>query len=155
VLSQVFPGQFDDTYRGSRLAIWLFVPIVLVNLIIGTNTMLNTRELLQAEGIPLAGYDAEPARMIVKGFKSWGVGHVLLFSLGLVAILRYRAMVPLMYLVFTLENLGRKLVQSSNPFQVLTRSGEPSIGALINLTLLVALVLGFALSLGARRERAA
>lgn len=61
-------------------------------------------------------------------------------------------MIPLMYLVFTLENLGRKVVQSSNPFQVLTKSGEPSIGAFINLTLLAALVLGFVLSLVGRRE---
>jgi hypothetical protein len=154
VLSRVFPRQFDNEYGGSRLAIGLFVPLVLVNLIIGTNTMLNTQALLQAEGIPLASYDAEPVRVIVKGFKSWGLGHVLLFSLGLLALLRYRAMIPLMYLVFVLENLLRKVVQSSNPFQVVTRSGEPSIGALINLTLLVLLVLGLALSLAGRKDRA-
>lgn len=154
MLSRIFPRQFDNTYRGYRVAIWLFVPIVLVNLIIGANTMLNTRELLQAEGIPLASYDDAPVRVILKGFKSWGLGHVLLYSLGLLALLRYRAMVPLMYLVFTLENLGRKVVQSSNPFQVMTKSGELSIGAMINLTLLATLVVGFALSLGGRRDRA-
>ena len=152
-MSRVFPRQFDGVYLGSRLALWLLVPIVVINLIIGANTMLNTRELLQGDGIPLASYDAAPVRVILKGFKSWGLGHVLLFSLGLLALLRYRAMIPLMYLVFILENVGRKVVQSSNPFQVTTKSGEPSVGALINLALLAVLVFGFALSLVRRRDR--
>jgi hypothetical protein len=153
MLSRIFPRQIDNTYRGYRIAIWLFVPIVLVNMIMGANTMIHTRDVIQgADRIPLDSYAATPARIIVSCFKSWALGHFLIASLGLLALLRYRAMLPLMYLVFTLENGGRKALQLSNPLRVMTRTGEPMIGAMINLALLVALLVGFALSLAGRRE---
>jgi hypothetical protein len=39
MLSRILPRQFDNAYRGYRLALWLFVPIVLINMIMGLNTM--------------------------------------------------------------------------------------------------------------------
>ena len=152
--TRILPRQFDQSDRGSRLAIWLFVPIVLVNLIMGLNTMIATREVLQgADGIPLDSYAASAARIIVNSAKSWGLGHFLIASLGLLALVRYRSMIPLIYLVLLLENAGRKALHLTNPLQLTTKSGEPSIGAMVNLALLVALLVGFALSLGGRRER--
>jgi hypothetical protein len=154
MLSRIFPKQIDNAYRGYRLAIWLFVPIVLVNMIMGANTMINTRDVIQgADRIPLDSYGAAAARIIVNCFKSWGLGHFLMASLGLLALVRYRTMVPLMYLVFTLENGVRKALQHSNPFHITTSSGEPMIGARINLALLTALLIGFVLSLGGRGGR--
>ena len=154
MLSRIFPRQIDNTYRGHRIAIWLFVPIVLVNMIMGANTMWHTQDVIQgADGIPLASYAAAPARIIVSCFKSWALGHFLMASLGLLAWVRYRTMLPLMYLVFTLENAGRKALQLSNPLRIMTRTGEPRIGAIINLALLVALLIGLAFSLSGRRER--
>src|SRR5216110_611809 len=121
MLSRIFPKQIDNTYRGYRLAIWLFVPIVLVNMIMGANTMINTRDVIQgADRIPLNSYGATPARIIVKSFKAWGLGHFLMASLGCLALLRYRTMVPLMYLVFTLENAARKALHLSNPLHITT-----------------------------------
>jgi hypothetical protein len=154
MLSRIFPKQIDNTYRGSRLAIWIFVPIVLVNMIMGANTMINTREVIQgADGIPLDSFGPAAAKIIVACFKSWGLGHLLMASLGLLALMRYRGMVPFLYLVFTLENGGRKALQLANPLRIFTSSGEPAIGAMINLALLTALLVGFALSLGGKRER--
>jgi hypothetical protein len=155
MMSRILPKQIDNAYRGYRLAIWLFVPIVLVNMIMGANTMIHTRDVIQgADRIPLDSYGATPARIIVNCFKSWGLGHFLLASLGCLALLRYRAMVPLMYLVLTLENGARKALQHSNPLHITTSSGAPMIGARINLALLTALLIGLVLSLVGRRERA-
>jgi len=153
VLNRIFPMPIDNDYRGSRLAIGIFVPIVLVNVVMGANTMINTRDVIQgADGIPVDSFDPAAARIIVASFKSWGLGHLLLASLGLLALTRYRAMLPFLYLLFTLENVGRKALQHSNPLRLFTSSGEPAIGAMINLALLAALLVGFALSLGERRE---
>src|SRR5258706_660757 len=116
MLSRILPKQIDNTYRGYRLAIWLLVPIVLVNMIMGANTMINTRDVIQgADRIPLDAYGVTPARIIVNCFKSWGLGHFLMASFGLLALVRYRAMVPLMYLVFTLENGARKASSLPTP----------------------------------------
>ena len=152
--SRIVPKQIDNNYSGYRLAIWLLVPIVIVNMIMGANTMINTRDVIQgADRIPLDSYAAAPARIIVNCFKSWALGHLLIYSLGLLALLRYRAMLPLMYLVYTLENGGRKALQHTNPLHIMTKSGEPMIGAMINLALLTALLIGFAFSLGGKGER--
>jgi hypothetical protein len=154
MLSRIFPRQIDNAHRGSRVAVWIFVPIVLVNMVMGANTMIHTRDVIQgADGIPLDSFGPAAARIIVASFKSWGLGHLLLASLGLLALIRYRAMLPFLYLVFILENGGRKALQHSNPLRLFTSSGEPAIGAMINLALLTALLVGFALSLGGRRER--
>ena len=56
-----------------------------------------------------------PALLQEAGRDSWALGHFLMASLGLLPLLRYRTMVPLMYLVFTLENVGRKVLQLSPP----------------------------------------
>ena len=32
MLNRVFPQRFDNNYRGHKLALWLFIPIVLMNL---------------------------------------------------------------------------------------------------------------------------
>src|SRR5262245_7643239 len=143
----------DNVHRGSRIAIWLLVPIVIVNMIMGANTMIHTRDVIQgADNIPLGTYAATPARIIVNCFKSWALGHFLMASLGLLALVRYRAMIPLMYVVYTLENLARKALQRSNPLHITTKSGEPSIGAIINLALLVTLLVGLAFSLSGRPQ---
>ena len=148
MLSRIFPKQIDNTYGGHGLAIWLFVPILFVKMVMGANTMINTRDVIQgADQIPLDSYGAAASAIIVACFKSWGLGLFLMASLGLLALVRYRAMVPLMYLVLTLENGGRRALQFGNPFHITTSSGKPSIGTMINLALMAALLIGFALSL--------
>jgi len=153
MLSRIFPKQIDNTYRGYWLGIWLLIPIVFVKMVMGANTMINTRSVIQgADRIPLDSYGAAAAAIIVLCFKSWGLGLFLMASLGLLALVRYRAMVPLMYLVLTLENGGRRALQYGNPFHIATSSGTPSIGTMINLGLLAALLVGFVLSLWWRNE---
>ena len=45
MLGRLFPKQMDNTYRGHWLGMWLFVPIVLLELVIGTNSIINTRSV--------------------------------------------------------------------------------------------------------------
>src|SRR5262245_4215616 len=150
MLKRIFPRQIDNTYRGYRVALWLFVPIVFVKMVMGANTMINTRDVIQgADAIPLDSYGATAARIIIQCFKSWGLCLLLMASLGLLALIRYRAMVPLIYLLLMLENGGRKALQLANPLHA-GATGKPSIGAWINLGLLTALMVGFLLSLGGR-----
>lgn len=154
MLRRLFPQQFDNFYSGGSAALWLLAPIVFVNLVMSVNMMLNTQHVaVTADNIPLATYPASAAALIVKSFKSWALGHLLLTSLGALALLRYRAMVPLFYLIMIIENAGRTAMSLSNPIHTLTTFAP--IGAVINLALLAALLLGFALSLlGSQRDAA-
>ena len=163
MLSRVFPKQFDNAYRGHWLAIWIFVPVVLVKLIMGVNVagldplISNVVILKTADGVPLDTFGPAAASLVVFLFASWALGLLLFSLLALAALIRYRAMIPLMYLVLLTEQIGRKGLLLINP---IVRAHEPivravanqgvSAGALINWGLTAALVIGVLLSLHQR-----
>lgn len=153
MLSRLFPKQFDNNYQGSKLAIWLLVPIVLVKAVMGVNVaglnpLISNREVLTtADRIPLDTFGAEAASLVVFLFASWALGLLLLSLLGIVVVLRYRAMIPLMFLLLSIEQIGRRILLLVNPIVWTARTEGISAGALINWGLTAALVIGFALSL--------
>lgn len=149
MLSRIFPKQIDNTYRGFWLAVWLLMPIVFVKMVMGFNMLLNARELAQsADGLPLDSFDALPTAIIVVDFMTGGLERIVLASLGLVALIRYRAMVPFVYLMLSVDAVGLMVIWKTNPLPIAPSSGGPSIGYFINLALAATLLIGFALSLG-------
>ena len=151
MLERIFPKQIDNTYRGYWLAVWLLVPLVLVKLAMGVNVMINTRDIIEGvDGIPLSTFDVEAQKTLVFSFQAWALELFLLAALGFLALVRYRAMIPLVYLLLLAENAGRKIISlaSGSP---LIAPGGPSGAALINMTLIAALLIGFAMSIGRRR----
>lgn len=158
MLTRVFPKQIDNNYQGRVLAIWLLVPVALVKLLQGVNIggLLGTgrsREILEnVDRVPVSTFPAEAASHLVFLFAAWGLGVFILGLLGMVVLLRYRAMIPLMYLLLLIEQLGRKVLSTihlDRPF--LSLAASPA--NLINLGLLLAIGIGFLLSLSGRRSK--
>jgi hypothetical protein len=156
--ARLFPRQLDNGYRGHILALWLLVPLVLMKFLQGANVAGffgtgNSRRILEGvDRVPLGAFPAEAASHLVFLFAAWGVGVFILGLLGIVALLRYRAMIPLVYLLLLIEQVGRKalaMIHLDRPFVSLTASPAN----LINWGLLLALVIGFPLSLLDRRPR--
>jgi hypothetical protein len=144
MLTRLFPKQIDNTYRGYWLAVWLLVPLVLVKLAMGVNVIVNTRDVIEGvDGIPLSAFSAEAQRQLVFSFQAWALELFLLALLGLLALIRYRAMVPLIYLLLLIENAGRKAIQLAAQ-----EAAVPAPGAsMINGVLIAALLIGFLLSI--------
>ena len=62
MLGRLFPTQFDNDYDGQPLAMWLLVPILLLRLVIGFNSIISTRMVaVDADGIPLKSFGAAGA----------------------------------------------------------------------------------------------
>ena len=164
MLGRIFPKQFDNTYRGHWLAIWIFVPVVLVKLIMsvnvaGLNPLISNVEIVKtADRIPLDTFGPEAASLVVFLFASWALGLLLFSLLALAALIRYRAMIPLMNLVLSIEQIGRKGLLLINP--IVRAVEHPHVGAvategisagvLINWGLTAGLVIGFVLSMHER-----
>jgi hypothetical protein len=147
MLNRIFPRQFDNRYSGNRLAIWLFVPVVLIELLIGANSTFNARSVATgADGIPLDSFGAGGAQAVVAIFALLGLCRLLFALQGIVVLIRYRAMIPFMYLLLLILQLGSKALLLINP---IARSGVPSaqIGSAVILALLAMLLIGFVLSL--------
>jgi hypothetical protein len=152
MLARLFPTQFDNQFRGYLAALILFAPIVLMKLAIGINTMgvnpwVPTRRVITgADGIPLDTFSPAAQELVVHLFAYWGLTQFLLCALCLLALVRYRALVPLMYLMLLADQLGRKGLALLHPTEAAASAGTP-IGFTINLALLAALVIGFVLSI--------
>lgn len=143
MLVRLFPRQFDNNFRGHWLALWLLVPILLLKAVIGTNSILRTHDVaMGADGIPLDSYGGAAARSVVALFALLGLFQLLLALLGAVALIRYRAMVPFVYLFLLIQMLGNRGVALLRP---MTETAAP--GSAISLGLLAATLLGFVLSL--------
>jgi len=147
MLSRIFPKQIDNAYRGHWLAIWLLVPVVLLRLVIGFNSMAFTRMVATtADGIPLDSFGAAGAEAAVSLFALLGLYLLLFALLGAVVLIRYRAMIPFMYLLMLIQQLGSRVLGLLHP---IARSGVSSAqtGSALVLAILAATVVGFVLSL--------
>lgn len=157
MLNRLFPRQIDNAYQGNVLAIWLLVPVVGLKTLMGFNVAglnpwVSSRFVLQsADGIPVDSFPPQAASVTAFMFQSWGLALLVLALLGVIALLRYRAMLPLMYLALGVEQIGRKLISVISPIVQTEASSGISLGAWINWGLSAALVIGFALSLAPRR----
>lgn len=72
----------------------------------------------------------------------------MLATLALVALLRYRAMLPFVYFLLAIDAVGMMAVWMIDPLPIARRSGGPSFGFMVNMALAAGLLIGFALSLG-------
>lgn len=155
MLSRLFPKQIDNDYRGLWLAIWLLVPVVLIKLAMGFNVaglnpwVSNRMVAERADGIPLDGFGVEAASTVMFMFASWGLMLLLVNLLALLALIRYRAMVPLIFLLLTLEQVGRKVIGTLSPIvrEAAVKADGLSPAVLINWGFLIVLAIGLVLSL--------
>ena len=102
-LARLFPAQIDNHFRGSRLALWLFGFIVFARLGMGAEFVFNAyATAMNADGLPMGSYNPQVALTMVQMFALLGLNMMVLPLLGAIALIRYRAMVPLMYLLMLL-----------------------------------------------------
>lgn len=158
MLARLFPRQIDNEFTGRVLAIWLLVPLALMKLLQGANVAGlfgpgRSRHILEtADKVPVGTFPDEAASHLVFLFAAWGLGVFLLGLLGILVLVRYRAMIPLTYLLLLIEQVGRKMqsmVHLDRPFLSLAASAAN----LINWGFLLTLVVGLLLSLYPRRAR--
>ena len=153
MLERIFPRRIDNNFRGHWLATWLLVPILLLRGIIGFNSIFFARAIAtSADGIPLDKYGADGAQMVISIFALLGLFFLLFALLGVVVLIRYRAMIPFMYLLLLAQQLGSKALLWVYPT---VRAGSSSFSSVLVLTVLAMTFAGFLLSLVRRPESSA
>jgi len=160
MLERLFPKQIDNRYQGYPFAIWVLASLVLIKFMMGLNVSglnpwIDNRFIAQSvDRFPLDTYSAETASVVMFLFASWGLALFALTLLGVVVLIRYRAMIPLVYLLLAIEQFGRKAIATLHPIVRAEQADGLSSAALINWTLMAALAIGFILSLVSPRRRA-
>jgi hypothetical protein len=147
MLQRLFPATVDNRFRGHPAALWLFVPLVLMKLALGVAHMLRFDGGAQSVShMPLDAYPDGAAQNIIGLMARMGLEQFLLGGLFLVVLLRYRALVPLMYAVMVLHYVGAKLVAAHKPLALAAASGAGTM----HLVIAVLAVFGFVLALAPR-----
>jgi hypothetical protein len=148
MFERVLPTTIDNTYRGHKLGLWIFGLIAVMRLVIGINSIFNGWNVLtSADGIPLDTYPSGAAQSMVSLWALLGLSRVVLSVLCLVVLVRYRGLVPFLFVLFLLQHLSGELIARFLP---LARTGAPPASA-INFTFLALIILGLVLSLWRRR----
>ena len=144
MLDQLLPRSFDNTYRGHKLALWLFGLLILLKVLMGVNSIFNAYMVASsADGIPLDTFPPAAAQTITSLFALLGISNVVICLFSLLVLARYRAMVPLMFALLLLELMGKRMFLYVEP---IFRTGTPP-SFYLNLVLLGVMSLGLVLSL--------
>jgi hypothetical protein len=156
MLDRIFPKEAGNAgYAGWRLAIWPMAILALMRAVQGANSAADPAMVaIKADGVPLDTYGPDAAGAATALFALLGVYLLLQAVIGAVVLLRYRALLPLTYLMMIGIVLASK---SSVALHPIARAGAAKIGAfdigwLINTTLLALMVVGLVLSLLTRKE---
>ena len=149
MLDQILPRRFDNTYRGHSAAIWLLVLIVVVKTGTALSAIFDGRNMLQsADGIPVDRFGGGGAEVVIALIAVLGLSQLLFSALSVLALTRYRAMIPLLFVMFLLERLVRDWILLVKP---IARTGAP-LTIYVNGALLAVMIAGLALSLRRRTE---
>lgn len=151
MLSRLFPSRADNQFEGLRPALWLLGFLIFLKLAMSLNSIVNTEAVaVGADGIPLASYGPAAARQVLLLFALLSLAQLTLSLIALTALVRYRALVPFIYLVLLGEQLARRAIARSYsaPGARMT-----DVAWYVNYGLLTLLAVGLALSLIPRRAR--
>ena len=115
MLNRIFPKQIDNRYRGH----WLGRADRAGGAdAAGAGRGLDGRPALHraaADAIPLDSYGPAGPAAAVSLFALLGLSISLLLLWGVVVLIRYRAMIPLLYLIVLLQIVGTKVLVTLHP----------------------------------------
>jgi hypothetical protein len=127
MLDRFFPRQFDNAYRGHWLAIWLFVPVMLLQAAQDVIVISSPYEtLITADALPLYSYSPAGAQTVIALATMIAFVDLVIPLQGLVALIRYRAMIPFLYFCSLIFDIGARLLRVANP---IARADAPTIAA--------------------------
>lgn len=145
MLSRILPKQFDNHYFGSKIALWIFALITFMHTAISLSSIFRPDGGAQsADGIPLDTFSPAAAQAVIGVGGLLDLAILLLCALFVLALIRYRSMIPLMYVLLVTDWLARKGVLWLKPIPRMP--GTPT-GHYVSLGIFALTVVGMILSL--------
>jgi len=155
MFGRLFPRSIDNVYRGYWLGAWIFGLVLTGRLAMGFNGTFNTALVaVSADGIPQNTYPSAAAQTVIALFALTSLMNLTLGVLGGIALFRYRAMIPLLLLLYLAQSIGTRIVLLVHPI-LRTGSSTASAGSAFVLGLLALTALGLVLSLVPKSGEAA
>ena len=150
MLQRVFPRALDNRFPGHRIALYAFYALTALTLWRSQHHLFAHDGGAQSiASIPLDTYSDSAADTVVGIFALWGLSQLIIGLIYLLAAIRYRSLIPLLYVLFTLEYAMRFWVGTNKAIE--TVGTAP--GSVINLPFMIAGVVLFALSVWRGKDK--
>ena len=111
MLGRILPQTIDNAYRGHELAIWLLIAILILKAATGLTSLFAGRVVaLGAHRVPIGGFPPNAARLLVLVLARLALATLLLTLFGVLVLIRYRAMIPVTYILLLLQHMGGEIL---------------------------------------------
>jgi len=151
MFSKLLPQSANNNYQGHPIAKWVFIFLTIKAIIAGLIHMFAPDGGAQSiASITLDSFTEGGANTVITIFGLWGLSQLTLALVNAVVIWRYQSLIPLMWLVFLFEYIGRLAAAFYTP-------GVESIntppGAILDLFIFPLSLVMFFLSFRSRSEK--
>ena len=113
IFETLLPAKIDNVIRGTKIPFYIFALYAIIS------TVRSCIHLLSPDGGAgtIAGLDLSVAGAdgIIFSFALWGSSQLVFALMQLLAVIRYRSLIPFMWLMLALEVLLRELVGAMKP----------------------------------------
>jgi hypothetical protein len=152
MFGRLFPKEFDNTYRGHGLALVILGLLLFVRLTQTGIGLVDPVPVIRGpDGILFDTFNAPAQATFIYVFRVLCFLNIIVCLIGVLALARYRAMVPLIYLVLLVLLAGQGVIRLLYP---IARAPEAP-GGIIVFAMLAVTLLGCLLSvLDARKKQA-
>lgn len=149
IINTVFPRTINNNYKGLKIALYFFYFLTLVTL------WRSQHHLFAADGgamsiasIPLDNFTSDGEMAVIGVFSLWGLSQLIIGFIYIAVALRYRTLVPFMYLLMFFEYIMRTIyISNFKPIPTL----ETAPGAIGNIILIIIVPILFTLSIIQRK----
>ena len=143
MLKKLLPEIVDNNYRGHKIALWLFYLITIVTIIRSCIHVFKDDGGAQSIAtIPLDTFSNGGAEAVVFIFAYWGLSQLMFGLIQGIVALRYKSLIPLIYLFLLFEYVGRFGIAF---FKSIETTGQAP-GGVINYVFPILFVIMFFLS---------
>ena len=114
----ILPTIVDNDYRGHKVALWFFYLITAVTVVRSCIHMFKSDGGAQSIGtIPLDTYSENGVGVIIGMFAYWGLSQLMFGIMQVIVALKYKSLIPFMYLMLILEWGGRLALGMYKPIE--------------------------------------
>ena len=152
MFGRLFPKQFDNSYRGPWLALGILGLLLFLRLAQTGMGLINPAIVIRGpDGILLDTFNPPAQAAFIYVFRLLCFFNIVVCLIGVLALVRYRAMVPLIYLILILLLLaGQKFLSLLYP---IPRAPDAPGGMIVLAMLAVTLFGGFLSLLDTRKKQ--
>jgi len=149
MIKYLFPNSIDNDYKGNMAPMYLFYVVTAFTIVRSIIHLVSPDGGAQSIAtIPLHLYSKDASDTIIHMFSEWGLSQLLFGLFYIVVLIKYKSLIPLMYLFLVLEYSTRLLLSFYKPFAL---EGQAP-GGIGNYILVPLFILMFILSLKNNRQ---